>query len=584
MIRFLILIAVLFAIVLGLEWLKDTPGELAVTIGDTTYAVGLARALIGLILLVLALMVVLWLVRLVLGAPFMAARALQARNEARGRQALSTGLIAAAAGDVRSAERAAQEARRRAPDSPLALLLTAQTAQLKGDRGAARESFMAMLEAPEMRAVGLRGMHMEAEREGEIEAARHYASAALELAPAPWAGRALIRYQVAGREWDEALRTLAGLSDSRAVDRKTARRWRAVILAGQALDLEDGDPERARRAASEAHDLAPDLVPAAVAAGRLLSRLGDIRRAARVLEASWKAFPHPELAEAYIHVRPGDSARDRLKRAEVLARIRPHADEGRLALARAAIDARDWGAAREALLPVLRNRATQAAMLLMAEIEEGEHGDRGRAREWLARAINAPRDPAWVADGAVLAEWAPLSPVTGRIDAVEWRVPVEQLGAPTLLAIDEEALAPAEPRPVEPPAAPAGMAAPAAAAASGEAHAAEAPAEAETSTAPGSEVREAPARDDRAVTADVSEEPQSAPPASEDRPAAAGAEPAGPAEPQPPARANGGGEPAGPTAAETPPPTARAADLPRPPDDPGVEEGEQEEPRRFRLF
>ncbi|HEX2256468.1 MAG TPA: heme biosynthesis HemY N-terminal domain-containing protein, partial [Afifellaceae bacterium] len=298
MIRFLVLIAVLFAVVLGLEWLKDAPGEVAVTIGDTTYAVGLARALIGLIGVVVVVIAVLWLVRLIIGAPFRMAQALQARSEARGRQALSMGLIAAAAGDVRSADRAAQEARRRGADSPLTLLLSAQAAQLKGDRTAMRDSFMAMLEAPETRAVGLRGLHMEAEREGETGAARHYASAALELAPAPWAGRALLRYQIADRQWDEALRTLASLSDSRAIDKKTSRRWRAVVLAGQALDLEDGDPELARRAALEAHDLAPDLVPAAAAPGRLLSRLGDIRRAARVLEANWKVSPHPDLAEA----------------------------------------------------------------------------------------------------------------------------------------------------------------------------------------------------------------------------------------------------------------------------------------------
>ena len=45
-------------------------------------------------------------------------------------------------------------------------------------------------------------------------------------------------------------------------------------------------------------------------------------------------------------------------------------------------------------------------------------------REWLARAVRAPRDPAWTADGIVSDEWEPLSPVTGRLDAFEWKVPV----------------------------------------------------------------------------------------------------------------------------------------------------------------
>ena len=79
--------------------------------------------------------------------------------------------------------------------------------------------------------------------------------------------------------------------------------------------------------------LAPDLVPAAALAGRLLSRKGDLRRAAKIVETAWKATPHPDLAEVYLNLRPGDSGLDRLKRAETLA-LSPGLAEGRLAVAR----------------------------------------------------------------------------------------------------------------------------------------------------------------------------------------------------------------------------------------------------------
>ena len=61
--------------------------------------------------------------------------------------------------------------------------------------------------------------------------------------------------------------------------------------------------------------------------------------------------------------------------------------------------------------------------MLTAELERAE-GDEGRAREWLGRAVNAAPDPAWTADGYVSDRWLPLSPVTGRLDAFEWRVPL----------------------------------------------------------------------------------------------------------------------------------------------------------------
>jgi HemY protein len=62
--------------------------------------------------------------------------------------------------------------------------------------------------------------------------------------------------------------------------------------------------------------------------------------------------------------------------------------------------------------------------VLMAKLERTERNDEGRAREWMARALNAPPDPQWTADGYVSDRWLPVSPVSGRIDAFVWRVPL----------------------------------------------------------------------------------------------------------------------------------------------------------------
>jgi HemY protein len=100
-----------------------------------------------------------------------------------------------------------------------------------------------------------------------------------------------------------------------------------------------------------------------------------------------------------------------------------------MALARAAIDAYDWPLARNALAPFNGPEASQGICTLMAEIEEGQSGDQGKAREWLARAVRAPRDPVWTADGITSDEWEPVSPVSGRLDAFEWKVPVTAVAA-----------------------------------------------------------------------------------------------------------------------------------------------------------
>jgi HemY protein len=183
--------------------------------------------------------------------------------------------------------------------------------------------------------------------------------------------------------------------------------------------------------------LAPDLVPAAALAGRLLSRRCDLRRAARIVEAAWKTTPHPELAAVYLNLRPGDSAKDRLRRAETLAKLSMWAPEARLALGRTAIEAREFGRARDALQPLLTERPTMRACLLMADLEQAEHGAAGRVREWLARAAHASRDPAWIADGLVSDRWAPVSPITGKLDAFQWQVPPEVLAGPMPSALDD---------------------------------------------------------------------------------------------------------------------------------------------------
>ena len=204
-----------------------------------------------------------------------------------------------------------------------------------------------------------------------------------------------------------------------------AARRRAVLLTAQAQALEDSGADKALELAQEAHRLAPDLVPAAAIAGRVLAARGNTPRAARVLLKTWRLAPHPDLAAAYAYARPGDSPRDRLNRVRHLARLTPNNTEAQIAVAISAIDARDWNEARKALEPLIVDRLTPRVCTLMARIEGEQNSDAGRVREWLARAANATRDPAWTADGVVSDHWSAVSPVTGALDAFQWRAPVE---------------------------------------------------------------------------------------------------------------------------------------------------------------
>ncbi len=427
MIRALFFILLIAGLALVFSWFAENPGQLTIDWPGYRIDLSLFRFTVAILILAGLIYLVITLLTRILGSPKRLRRYLNRRREAKGFTALRRGIFAVGAGDETAASSYAVEARRALRKEPLTMLLEAQSAQLSGDHRAAQRLFEAMSENPETRLLGLRGLFLEASREKQMLAAEQYAARAMQLNPAlQWPVNALFDMQCRARNWQGALETLSIARTHRHVGRQLYDRRRAVLLTAQACDLENSDAAHALDLALEAHRIEPNLVPAAVVAGRILSSQGNTARAARVLAKTWQYNPHPELALGYAYARPGDSPRDRLNRIKSLIVLNPEDPESRIALASAAVEARDWEEAREALEPLLESNATARVCALMARIEGGQNRDAGRVREWLARAVRAPRDPVWMADGVIFSEWQPVSPVSGALDAFEWRVPPDR--------------------------------------------------------------------------------------------------------------------------------------------------------------
>ena len=450
-ILFLVLIALAAA---GAAWVADQTGD--VTLSWGRWRVETSLPVFALALGVTTVVATLaWnILRALWRAPEKVKRGRRERRHARGRRAVTQGLLAIGHGDSTAARLHADVARRHAAQDPLALLLHAQSAQLDGDREGAQRAFRAMAEREDTRLLGLRGLFIEAQRSDDAVAAVMIAEEALKLAPgSTWASQAVLGFRCARGDWSGALTILDNNLASGLVDKQAYRRQRGVLLTARALELEKVDRDASRESVMEAIKLAPTLVPAAVLASKYQSEAHQVRRSMRIVETAWLKQPHPDLADAYAHVRLGDSARQRLVRVETLAAKMPGHIEGALAIARAAIDASEFARAREALAPFVAT-PTQRVAMLMSEIERTEHGDSGRARAWTLRAVRALHDPVWTADGYVSDRWRPVSPVTGRLDAFQWQAPLAALpsdrNAPIESSAFEEAML-APPRPIEPP-------------------------------------------------------------------------------------------------------------------------------------
>lgn len=425
---FLVLIALASA---GAAWVADQPGDVVLTWGGFRASPSIPVFVLCLGIFAV-LIVLLWSILTVIWRmPGRMRRGRHDKRHARGRHAITHGLLAIGHGDTALARRHAEAARRHAPNDPLALLLHAQSAQLDGNRDEAQRAFRAMAEREDTRLLGLRGLFIEAQRADDAVGAVMIAEEAIKLSPSStWASHAVLGFRCARGDWSGALAILDSNLSAGLIDKQGYRRQRGVLLTARALELETMDRDVARESVMEAVKLAPTLVPAAVLAAKFESEAHQVRRAMKLVEAAWLANPHPDLADAYAHVKLGDAARQRLQRVETLAAKTP-ADkaghvEGQLAIARAAIDASEFARAREVLAPYV-NDPTQRVALLMAELERTEHGDGGRARAWTLRAVRARHDPAWTADGYVSDRWRPVSPVTGRLDAFQWQTPVASL-------------------------------------------------------------------------------------------------------------------------------------------------------------
>src|SRR4051812_26811544 len=430
---FLVLIALAAA---GAAWVADQPGDLVLTAGSFRATTTLPRFVFLLGLFAAAVVLVWSLLTMAWRAPGRLRRRRHEKRHARGRHAITHGLLAIGHGDTALARRHADTARRLAANDPLALLLHAQSAQLEGNRDEAQRVFRAMAEREDTRLLGLRGLFIEAQRADDPVGAVMIAEEALKLSPASnWASHAVLGFRCAKGDWSGALAILDNNFSARLIDRPAYRRQRAVLLTARALETESSDRDLSRRSVMEAIKLAPTLVPAAVLASKYESEAHRVRHAMRIVEAAWVVHPHPDLADAYAHVRLGDSARERLARVESLAAKAPGHIESALALARAAIDASEFGRARAALASFV-GAPTQRVAMLMAEVERNEHGDSGRARAWTLRAVRALHDPAWTADGYVSDRWRPVSPVSGRLDAFQWQTPVAALPSDKRPAIE----------------------------------------------------------------------------------------------------------------------------------------------------
>ena len=428
MIRAIFIFAVIAAVLVAGNWLLNHPGTVAIDLpGYVSVDWSFARGTAFLAIAIVALIVAIWLVLYILRAPWRLSGIVQRSRRERGMQAISMGMVAVAAGDTVEARAQARRAKTLVPAQPLTKLLAAQSAQLDGDNDAARDFFQQLTEEPDAAFLGVRGLWMQAMKDGRTREALGYAQQANELQPnSGWVLESMFGLQSQLGQWEDAEKTLASMIKLKSRPLAELRHDQALVQIERSKAAQaSGDIQAAVAAAKKAYKLEPKFVPAANQLACAHIADGRRARAEKIIEDAWSANPHRMLAETYHSVADQVSPDKQLKLAETLAARKPNHEESRILIADFAMQAEDWGKARASLEPLTKRDLTTRLCRMMAELELVSRNDVEAARDWIAKSATALPDDAWVCKetGAVQADWTAVCRESTRFGTLEWRTP-----------------------------------------------------------------------------------------------------------------------------------------------------------------
>ncbi|EAQ24644.1 heme biosynthesis protein HemY [Roseovarius sp. 217] len=433
-IKIAVFIALVAGVTLGASFLLELDGGVRIVMAGVEINLTPIKAVIALGVLVFAIWLLMKLTGLLVaslkfinGDETALSRYFDRSRQDKGYRALSEGMLALASGEGEVAMAQAAKAEKYLRKPALTNLITAQAAEMAGNRSKAEEVYKRLLTNEKTRFVGVRGILRQKLAEGDTETALKLAKTAFTLKPRHAEVQdTLLDLQAKTSDWKGARETLNAKLKYGNLPRDVHKRRDAVLALSEARDvLDEGKTIEAREAAIEANRLSPDLIPAAVLAARGYIDQGNTRNALRVINKAWLVHPHPNLAAVFAAIEPDETPNQRLKRFAKLLKVHPDHRETRLLAAELNLAAEDFPAARRALGNLAEVEPDARAVTIMAAIERGEGAPDAVVKGWLARALSAPRGPQWVCDKCqhIHVEWSPTCENCNSFDTLSWRAP-----------------------------------------------------------------------------------------------------------------------------------------------------------------
>ncbi len=276
-------------------YLLELEGGVRIVIAGQEFNLTPLTAVVALIALILAVWLLLKLfallvavLRFINGDDTAISRYFDRNRQEKGYRALSEGLMALASGEGQVAMAKASRAERYLKKPALTNLLTAQAAEMAGDRDKAEEIYKRLLGNEKTRFLGVRGILRQKLAEGDTETALKLAQTAFALKPRHQEVQdTLLRLQAETRDWTGARDTLRAKLKYGSLPRDVHKRRDAVLALTEARDILDEGKDIAA-AGTRSGDRRLASIACSRAARAYLQK-GAKRHAARIVRKAWGA-------------------------------------------------------------------------------------------------------------------------------------------------------------------------------------------------------------------------------------------------------------------------------------------------------
>jgi HemY protein len=395
-------------IILILGWLFSIGGGVIIDAFDYKITAHFGAFVVLLIIAFYVLTLIGRAVRTIIYTPRTLSEGYKNHKYKRGMQALTYGLSAVAAGDVKTAKYYTKRANRFLNDDHgLVALLTGLSSRLSGDEKLSKQSFQKLLKREETSFLGLRGLLQTAFDHGDYKGALILTRHAYEKNPKQsWIIKTLYRLELKQRNIDRAFDLLKQIAKLRLFDDKHIKSDRAAI----AMAHDD---------INTAFQQSQDFLPAGLIMTETFIKDGKVRKAKQIIEKLWKVNPHPKLVELWISIAPQKTLENPLRilsHVEDLQRINKDNASCNLYVSRIALRYDFIKQARRFTELAIENKPTMQAYQMMARIEP--------TAGWSDMIPTATQDKCWICieTKRVFENWQAFNDENG-FNTIHWQYP-----------------------------------------------------------------------------------------------------------------------------------------------------------------